>query len=557
MRLRTSPAAEFQSLQTRARMGAALWSRAVRWVIYLWVGFTIWLIWYRVGLYRPWLHHQYFVRWIVCGIINDTPLLNRLAPGLKVPAEGLWYMLPEFIRWLNSDAMYGDSFYSWYWHMATGLGGYYGLGTDLFPLSIAAAVFVWRWRRDADGSEHLRGLRLMSPRQHNRTTHGGLIKLALYGRPRGMRLGRSVIPERKEFEHFLITGNPGAGKSTAIRSMLKQIAERRQSAIIIDPESEYVQEFYDPKRGDWILNPLDRRCPYWSPWSELRDDSFAVDAAAIAASLIRGRARTANKNFFQESTRTVIEAMLEVMRERAGTDELLKFVGLPRGQLHEALAGTPAYALIDPKAAEQGSGILGTAANAIKAFAHLPKPHETDRTWSAREWAQNRRGWVFLPSREDLRDSIQVLQGLWLDCLVRWLMSAEIGSDQTWVMADELASLGHQPQIEKLLTRGRKRGLAVAIGLQNVSQLRAIYGQEGAITLSSSPSTKVILRVDETETARWASELIGSHEVERLQMTQLAGLSTYREGVNLQPHRSLEPLVLPDEIKLLQPFTGY
>jgi hypothetical protein len=40
-------------------------------------------------------------------------------------------------------------------------------------------------------------------------------------------------------------------------------------------------------------------------------------------------------------------------------------------------------------------------------------------------------------------------------------------------------------------------------------------------------------------------------------MTQLAGLSTYREGINLQPHRSVELLVLPDEIKLLQPFTGY
>jgi type IV secretory pathway TraG/TraD family ATPase VirD4 len=136
-------------------------------------------------------------------------------------------------------------------------------------------------------------------------------------------------------------------------------------------------------------------------------------------------------------------------------------------------------------------------------------------------------------------------------------MTAEIDTDQTWVMADELASLGHQPQIEKLLTRGRKRGLAVVLGLQNVSQLQAIYGREGCITLTSSPSTKVILRVDETETAKWASQLIGSHEIERLSMTQLAGLSTYREGINLQPHRSVEPLVLPDEIKLLQPFAGY
>jgi hypothetical protein len=98
MRLRNSAAAEFQSIQTRARMGAALWTRAFRWVIYIWVALTVWVIWYRVGLYRPELHHQFFGRWILCGILTDTPILNRLAPSLKVPVNGLWYALPEFAQ---------------------------------------------------------------------------------------------------------------------------------------------------------------------------------------------------------------------------------------------------------------------------------------------------------------------------------------------------------------------------------------------------------------------------------------------------------------------------
>ena len=97
--------------------------------------------------------------------------------------------------------------------------------------------------------------------------------------------------------------------------MLKQISERRQAAIVIDPESEYVQEFYSEERGDWILNPLDRRCPYWSPWSELREESFSVDAAGTAASLIRGRPRSEREKFFQDSIRTVAEAILHVVRD--------------------------------------------------------------------------------------------------------------------------------------------------------------------------------------------------------------------------------------------------
>jgi type IV secretory pathway TraG/TraD family ATPase VirD4 len=146
---------------------------------------------------------------------------------------------------------------------------------------------------------------------------------------------------------------------------------------------------------------------------------------------------------------------------------------------------------------------------------------------------------------------------VWLDSLVRWLMSAEFGSDQVWIMADELPALGYQPQIEKLVTRGRKRGLAVVMGFQNVSQLRSIYGRDGAVTLTSSPTTKVILRCDEAETAKWASELLGSREIERMQMTQLAGLSSYREGINLQPHRTTEHIVTAAEIQLLKSLQGY
>src|SRR6266436_1396694 len=167
-------------------MGAALWARAFRWVIFIWVALTVWVIWYRVGLYRPELHHQFFGRWILCGILTDTPILNRLAPSLKVPANGLWYSLPAFAVWLNRPAMYRDSFYVWYWHMATGLGGYYGLGTDLFPIGLGAALLAWRLRRDPDDPDHIRGLRLLSPRDHNRQLNPYRTRLvAALNRPSG------------------------------------------------------------------------------------------------------------------------------------------------------------------------------------------------------------------------------------------------------------------------------------------------------------------------------------------------------------------------------------
>src|SRR5260370_19084976 len=39
-------------------------------------------------------------------------------------------------------------------------------------------------------------------------------------------------------------------------------------------EVEFVSEVYQPGHGDFILNPLDARCPRWAPWYERRDEIY-------------------------------------------------------------------------------------------------------------------------------------------------------------------------------------------------------------------------------------------------------------------------------------------
>jgi hypothetical protein len=542
-----SEAARWQAYQTRARMGAHLWFQIFTWVLLGWIGLTIYVVWYETGAYWPALQHAYFWRWVICGIISGTPLLDFFAPRLYVPAAGHWYPLPPFTDWLNGPQLYHLPFTIWFFH--------YGVRTALLPLALAAGTLTWRSRHVID-REHLRGLRLLAPKQHNRQLNGGWVA-RLVRRPSGIELGESMIAAKKECEHFLITGSPGAGKSTLIRHMLSQIERRGQSAVVIDPDCEFVREFYNESRGDVVLNPLDGRCPFWSRWLEFREDSFTMDSEAMASSLIRGQARTPTEEFFRESSRTLIEAIFQVAEGRSHSGGITDFLAMPRKDIQQALAGTRAFPLIDagaPSRAPASWRPLPTRSNPCTICRKSVRPAA-----SGAPAAGPRRvgGWVFLSSTEDARAAIQRLQGVWLDSLVRWLMSAAIGSDQVWIMADELPAMEYRPQIEKLITRGRKRGLALVIGFQNVSQLRSIYGLDGAITLTSSPTTKVILRCDEAETAKWASELLGSREVERMTMTQLAGLSTYREGVNLQPHRRTEHIVTAAEIQLLKPFNGY
>src|SRR6266851_2087090 len=86
-------------------------------------------------------------------------------------------------------------------------------------------------------------------------------------------------------------------------------------------------------------------------------------------------------------------------------------------------------ALRVPLSKETGQSIIATAINATKPFQHLPhSKEEAGRSWSAREWTETRKGWIFLPSSAASQAAIQSLQGVWLDVLTRWLMSAEIRS---------------------------------------------------------------------------------------------------------------------------------
>jgi type IV secretory pathway TraG/TraD family ATPase VirD4 len=210
--------------------------------------------------------------------------------------------------------------------------------------------------------------------------------------------------------------------------------------------------------------------------------------------------------------------------------------------------------LIDPGAHEQAAGIVATVANAVNPFRYLPPTPANE--WSARQWAETRAGWVFLTCEEAARAAVLPLLSLWLDSMVRRLLSTELergALERVWIVADELPVLRRQQKIESLLARGRKRGLCVVIGFQAMPQLRAIYGHDEAATLLSCPTTKAILRTDEPETAEWCSRQIGTREVVHEQIGTSTGPRELRDGFTMQPRRGMttrwsSPLAPPREL---------
>ena len=137
-----------------------------------------------------------------------------------------------------------------------------------------------KWMSDPQQIDRrLKGPEMMTPREFNDRVAGDGIGIKTNEMKTMIR-----IPHRAEAQHMQIIGDTGAGKTMIMLQILRQIKHRGDSAIVYDPAREFVKRFYDPNNGDVILNPLDKRCPYWGPSEELRRRS---EAKALAVSLFQ------------------------------------------------------------------------------------------------------------------------------------------------------------------------------------------------------------------------------------------------------------------------------
>ena len=165
--------------------------------------------------------------------------------------------------------------------------------------------------------------------------------------------------------------------------------------------------------------------------------------------------------------------------------------------------------------------------------------------WSATEWSETRKGWIFITSQPAEREALRPLQSVWIDMLVlRLLNEPKPGQKRVWFVLDELASLQRLPQLATALTENRKSNNPIIMGFQGKAQLEVIYGHLAEVMLSQ-PSTSIYLKTKEPKAGEWVSQGIGKVEVERMKETRFNGS---RSGRNFTLDRQIEPVVLESEI---------
>ena len=361
------------------------------------------------------------------------------------------------------------------------------------------------------------------------------IRLGLQWIMRSGRTGRRINYDSNR--HVICFGPSGSGKgvSLEIPNLLCLGARRgwfrrrqRISIISIDPKGEnaaITARWRKTVSNVLYLNPLNELglgSHGFNPLAALDDTSphFFMHASAIAEALVR--ITESGDPFFSVSARNLllVLVMWEVKCARAEQRKpLLKNV---RGMLTGDLPAT-ATAIFNSgdfvlaslagqfmQTNRTNDGIVATAASQTQWL--LSQPMLDDLEKDGIDWSQLKAKattvYVILPAHALETFSV------WLRLVVACAFNAlyrqgASGRLRTLFMLSEFAQLGKMSMIGAALGQGRGYGIQLLPVLQDLNQLRAIYGKDEANTFLGMSGAAFAFTPNDPETAEWMSKRAG------------------------------------------------
>ena len=412
-------------------------------------------------------------------------------------------------------------------------------------LGAVSVFFIWRGFKKT-GDEFKRGAKLSGFERvksditkKNKKVNYDAYKIA--GMP---------YPFLTESQHTFVIGANGTGKTVLISKIVEQIRARGDKAIIYDKKGDYTKWFYDSSK-DKLLNPFDQRSQSWSLLSEIDN---ITNVKQIAAAFLPDKENQGGDNkIWNEAGRIAFTEIVnklhangEILTNREIVDKVLK-TSIEKAS--ELLQNTYAQSIIDDKSPKTAASVLFVLAshfNSLKLTNSKP-----DSSFSIRDWILNdeQDSMLFITSQENLSQELSPLQTAWMEIVISSILSKQDDDNsKTWVIMDELPAMNKIPSLADALATTRSFGGCIVLGMQNIAQIRDIYGRNGAQNISSECNTRCIFKSNDSDTAKWMSETIGEVEISEFKEGLSYGANTIRDGVTLSKQDKVKPLLLPSEI---------
>lgn len=363
-----------------------------------------------------------------------------------------------------------------------------------------------------------------------------------------------------ENRHILVTGTTGCGKTNLFDIIMPQIRRRKNKAVIIDIKGKYVAKYYNPET-DIIFNPFDERSVDWDIWSDFQTETHYE---SFAHSIIPENKNNHDDVWDKSSRIVLVEALKKLsIIGKSNTTELFNIIEkMDLASLEEFFGDTRAAKLVSKSSEKTTFSILMNLVASVAALLYLRNSiRAVEKRFSFRDWIindNNQDSWLFITARADQIDSIRTLMSAAIDTALNAALSLEEDKKRRiWFIADEIPVLNKLSALKKGLTLGRENGCSIMLGIQDIPQLRSIYGFDDAKTILNNINTHFIFRYQDSTTAREISEMLGVVEQEKHHETQSYGSSNIKDGVSFSKQTQSRSLVLPVEIANLKVGEAY
>ncbi|MBN9289469.1 MAG: hypothetical protein BGO43_12045 [Gammaproteobacteria bacterium 39-13] len=417
-------------------------------------------------------------------------------------------------------------------------------------IALVVALLVARFGAARNRQQQLRGATLTTSQEYSR-----LIKKARLASR--WTLGGVPLPKEAETQHILLCGSPGGGKSVCTHELLTQARKAGQKALVYDIKGAFIPHYYREGK-DIILNPLDTRSPSWNLWQECKS---LTDYDSMAAAIVPDVSYSA-ESFWTKAARALLAITASQFKHRNNprmNDFIQHLFCTDLEEIESLLRGTIGNAMVGKDLEKGTRSVILTLVTYCKSLLFL-KDDPSIPSFVIRDWVNddNTDSWLFISSSQRLGDTLKPIISLWLELAVNALLSLEESrSRRLWFFFDELASLQRLPSLEPVLSRGRGYGACFVGAIQDIHQLRDLYGDKGAEVLVSLFGTSVFFSTNNNRSAQWASEQLGRAEFLEAREGYSMGAHQMRDGVTLSHQRRQELIVMDSEIRHLKKREAY
>lgn len=427
--------------------------------------------------------------------------------------------------------------------------------------ALVAFIFFWFSGRDMEGDYHVRGTFLVTSKElkawskakwkQYEKRFGKEFKKA----PRYTINGIEFPPNAVEAQ-TVVCGTVGTGKTNALRELVSKVRELDGKAIIYDRMGTFVSSYYDPSRGDIILNPFDARSHSWSPFNEAENEVYFSQLAEV---FIPDRPNVADQ-FWTQAARIVFEeAARKLYREKKGSNQNLReaILSYSSEQLAEFVSQTSARHFLSKDIIKTAGSIR---ANLVTELRFLEYLRDDGEPFSIRKWVKddNKKGFVFLTGdAEHAAATRNVISSVFETGANALMTSGQVDDPRIWFIMDEVPTLNRLPFLPKSLAEIRQFGGAFVLGYQVYSQMQSLYGDKDAQTITGNLNNRIVFNTPDAETADVFSKSLGSEDVEERRESMTVGANETRDGVGFMSQRVERRIVTASQIQSLPQFEAY